>query len=95
MERSNRLMLAKARRMNAPVVILHVVAEPGRTAEAIAGLEALGGILGASELSAGSLRLSMPTENVERAAALPAVASMTVEQVPPRGATRQNTPPPR
>jgi len=94
-ERSNRLLLAKARRIDAPVVVLHVVAEPERTAEAIAGLEALGGVLGASELSAGSLRLSMPTENVERAAALPAVTSMTIEQVPPRGATRQSSPPPR
>ncbi len=100
MDRDNRALLAQARRSGQPVVILLVATEPGRTAEAAAGLEELGGIVGLSGIegtggpAAGYLRVSMPTENVERAAALPAVTAVDIDQLIPRDNPRpQGTPP--
>ena len=100
LNRENRALLAQARRSGQPVVILLVATEPGRTAEAAAGLEELGGIVGLGGTvgtggpGAGYLRVSMPTENVERAAALPAVTAVDIDQLIPRDNPRpQGTPP--
>ena len=100
LDRDNRALLAQARRSGQPVVILLVATEPGRTAEAAAGLEELGGIVGLGRIAetggpgAGCLRVSLPTENVERAAALPAVTAVDIDQLIPRDNPRpQGTPP--
>ncbi|MGH4013372.1 MAG: hypothetical protein ACRDSL_05450 [Pseudonocardiaceae bacterium] len=79
----DRALLAEARRVRAQWVVLLVAPEPGRTDEAVAGLEELGGVLGTGGPGAGLLRLTMPTGNVEQAAALPAVTAIDVEQVVP------------
>ena len=94
LDRDNRALLAQARRSRQPVVILLVAIEPDRIAETTAGLEELGGIVGASGPTAGCLRVSLPTENVERAAALPAVTAVDIDQLIPRDYPRpQSTPP--
>ncbi|MDQ3886744.1 MAG: hypothetical protein M3308_07000, partial [Actinomycetota bacterium] len=94
LDRDSRALLAQARRSGQPVVILLVATEPDRTAEATVGLEALGGIVGTYRPAAGYLRVSMPTRNVERAAALPAVTAVEIDQLIPRDHPRpQGTPP--
>ena len=94
LDQDNRALLAQARRSRQPVVILLVAIEPDRIAETTAGLEELGGIVGASGPTAGCLRVSLPTENVERAAALPAVTAVDIDQLIPRDNPRpQGTPP--
>jgi len=98
LDRDNRALLAQARRSGQPLVILLVITEPDRTAEATAGLEELGGIVGSGGPAAGypvgHLRVSLPTENVERAAALPAVTAVDIDQLIPRDYPRpQSTPP--
>jgi hypothetical protein len=105
LDRDSRALLAQARRSGAPVVILLVAIEPDRAAQAIAGLEELGGI-GLEELGGivgtaptadypvGHLRVSMPTENVERAAALPAVTAVDIDQLIPRNQPRPQGIPP-
>ncbi|MDQ3988561.1 MAG: hypothetical protein M3291_05080 [Actinomycetota bacterium] len=93
----NRALLAQARRSGQPVVILLVATEVDRTAEAIAGLEELGGIVGSGGPTAGypvgHLRVSLPTENVERAAALPAVTTVDIELIPRNNPRPQGAPP--
>ncbi|MFN2497074.1 MAG: hypothetical protein ABR608_14395 [Pseudonocardiaceae bacterium] len=98
MDRNSLALLAQARRSGQPVVILLVATEPAHTAEAIAGLEELGGIVGtggpAADHPLGHLQISMPTENVERAAALPAVTAVDIAQLIPQNQPRpQGTPP--
>lgn len=73
--------LTQARRVGARWVILLVVTEPARTAEVSAELEQLGGVLGTTSPDVDSLRLTMPTDQVERAAALPGISAVDVEQV--------------
>jgi len=98
LDRDNRALLAQARRSGQPVVILLVTTELGRTAEATAGLEELGGIVGtggsAADHPVGHLRVSIPTENVERAAALPAVTAVDIDQLIPRDNPRPQDAPP-
>ncbi|MDQ4032351.1 MAG: hypothetical protein M3332_08830 [Actinomycetota bacterium] len=100
LDRYNRALLAQARRSGQPVVILRVATEPGRTAEAIAGLEELGGIVGLAGTAgvggpaADYLRVSIPTGNVERAAALPAVTAVDINQLIPRNSPRPQGAPP-
>ena len=98
LDRDSRALLAQARRSGAPVVILLVAIEPDRAAQAIAGLEELGGIVGTGPPAAGHpvghLRVSMPTENVERAGALPAVTAVDVDQLIPRNQPRPQGMPP-
>ena len=98
LDRDNRALLAQARRSGQPVVILLVTTELGRTAEATAGLEELGGIVGSGGPTAGypvgHLRVSLPTENVERAAALPAVTAVDIDRLIPRNYPRPQGPPP-
>lgn len=79
----DRARLADARRVGAQWVVLLVAPEPDRTDEAVAGLEELGGVLGTSSPAAGLLRLTMPTANVEQAAALPMLTAVDIEQVIP------------
>jgi hypothetical protein len=98
LDRDNRALLAQARRSGQPLVILLVATEPARIAEATAGLEELGGIVGtggpAAGYPVGHLRVSLPTENVERAAALPAVTAVDIDRLIPRNHPRpQSTPP--
>jgi len=88
LDRENRALLAQARRSGQPVVILLVAAEPGRTAQAAAGLEELGGIISAREPAEGYLRVSMPTKHVEKAAALPAVRAVDIDRLIPRDQPR-------
>ncbi|MGH3903547.1 MAG: hypothetical protein ACRDTE_05060 [Pseudonocardiaceae bacterium] len=73
--------LTEARRVGARWVVLLVVTEPARTAEVSAELEQLGGVLGTTSPDVESLRLTMPTDQVERAAALPGISAVDVEQV--------------
>ena len=97
LDRDSRALLAQARRSGAPVVILLVAIEPDRAAQAIAGLEELGGIVGTAptaDYPVGHLRVSMPTENVERAAALPAVTAVDIDQLIPRNQPRPQGIPP-
>jgi len=98
LDRDSRALLAQARRSGQPVVILLVTTEPTHTAEAAAGLEELGGIMGtggpAADYPVGHLRVSMPTENVERAAALPAVTAVDIDQLIPRDKPRPQGAPP-
>ncbi|MDQ3990347.1 MAG: hypothetical protein M3291_14355 [Actinomycetota bacterium] len=98
LDRDSLALLAQARRSGQPVVILLVATEPDRTAEALAGLEELGGIVGTGPPAAGHpvghLRVSMPTENVERAGALPAVTAVDVDQLIPRNQPRPQGMPP-
>ena len=98
LDRENLALLAQARRSGQPLVILLVATEPDRTAEATAGLEELGGIVGSGGPTAGypvgHLRVSLPTENVERAAALPAVTAVDIDRLIPRNYPRPQGPPP-
>jgi len=98
LDQDSRALLAQARRSKQPVVILLVAIEPDRTAETTAGLEELGGIVGtsgpAADYPVGHLRVSMPTENVERAAALPAVTALDIDQLIPRDNPRPQGAPP-
>ena len=98
LDRDNRALLAQARRSGQPLVILLVATEPARIAEATAGLEELGGIVGtggpAAGYPVGHLRVSLPTENVERAAALPAVTAVDIDRLIPRNYPRPQGPPP-
>lgn len=73
--------LTEARRVGARWVVLLVVTEPARTAEVSAELEQLGGVLGTTSPDVDSLRLTMPTDQVERAATLPGISAVDVEQV--------------
>lgn len=93
LDRENRALLAQARRSGQPVVILLVGTEPGQTAEAAVGLEELGAIISASEPAVGYLRVSIPTEHVEQAAALPAVSAVHIDQLIPRDKPRPQTGP--
>lgn len=87
----DRALLTEARRVGARWVVLVVSTDPAHTAEVSAALEQLGGVLGTTNpgttnpgsTSPGStsLRLTMPTDQVGRAAALPAVTALDVEQV--------------
>lgn len=86
----DRALLAEARRAGAQWVVLLVAPAPDRTDEATAGLEELGGVLGTAGPGAGYLRLTMPTDGVERAAALPAVTALDIEQVIPPNSPRPN-----
>ena len=98
LDRENLALLAQARRSGQPLVILLVATEPDRTAEATAGLEELGGIVGtggpAAGYPVGHLRVSLPTENVEHAAALPAVTAVDIDQLIPRNYPRPQGAPP-
>ena len=77
----DRALLTKARRVGAQWVILLVTTEPPRTAEVSAGLEQLGGVIGTPTPGVDYLRLTMPTDQVHRAAALPGVTALDVEQI--------------
>lgn len=77
----DRALLAEARRVGAQWVILLVATDPDGTAEATAGLEELGGVLGTAGPGGGYLRVTMPTDNVERVVDLPKVTAVDVEQV--------------
>ncbi len=74
-------MLTEARRIGARWVVLLVVTEPARTEEVSAELEQLGGVLGTTSPDVDSRRLTMPTDQVERAASLPGISAVDVEQV--------------
>lgn len=77
----DRALIVQARGVGAQWVVLLVAPAPNRTDEAARELEELGGVLGTAGPGGGLLRLTMPTEGVERAAALPAVAALDVEQI--------------
>lgn len=79
----DRALLAQARRTGAQWVVLLVATASDRGAEAAAQLEQLDGVIGSNSPGPGYLRVTMPTVNVERAAALPAVTAVDVEQVVP------------
>ncbi|MGH4020798.1 MAG: hypothetical protein ACRDT0_16555 [Pseudonocardiaceae bacterium] len=81
LDSETRALLAQARRFRQPVVILLVTPTAGRSGEAVAGLEGLGGIVATGEQ--GRLRVSLPTQHVERAAALPGVHTVKIDQLPP------------
>lgn len=83
-------LLAEARRVQAQWVILLVATAPNGTDEATAGLTDLGGVLGTAGPGEGSLRVTMPTDNVERAASLPTVTAVDVEQIIPPDSARPN-----
>ncbi|MGQ0776374.1 MAG: hypothetical protein ACT4NY_18430 [Pseudonocardiales bacterium] len=74
-------LLAEARRIGAQWVILLVAPAPNSTDEAVAGLEELGGVLGTAGPGGGNLRVTMPTDNVERVVDLPTVTAVDIEQV--------------
>ncbi|HEU0089946.1 MAG TPA: hypothetical protein VFQ77_20235 [Pseudonocardiaceae bacterium] len=79
----DRARLVDARRIGARWVVLLVATAPGRTGDAAAALTDLGGVVGTTSPGPGYLRVSMPTDKVERAAALPAITALDVEQVIP------------
>ncbi len=79
----DRALLAQARRTGAQWVVLLVATAPDRGAEAAAQLEQLDGVIGTSSPGPGYLRVTMPTVNVEQAAALSAITALDVEQVVP------------
>ncbi|MGH3913259.1 MAG: hypothetical protein ACRDTC_07605 [Pseudonocardiaceae bacterium] len=84
----DRALIVQARGVGAQWVVLLVAPAPNRTDEAAKELEELGGVLGTAGPGGGFLRLTMPTEGVERAAALPAVAALDVEQIIPPDSAR-------
>lgn len=84
----DRALLTEARRVGAPWVILLVAPAPNSTDEATAGLEELGGVLGTAGPGGGNLRVTMPTDNVERVVDLPTVTAVDVEQVIPPDSAR-------
>lgn len=90
LDAEDRELLLQAYRVGAQWVILLVATEPDRTDEATAGLEELGGVIGTAGPGGGYLRLTMPTGNVERAAALPDVTAVDVEQIVPPTSPRPN-----
>lgn len=77
----DRALLIEARRVGALWVVLLVAPAPESTDEATAGLEELGGVLGTAGPGGGYLRVTMPTDNVERVVDLPKVTAVDVEQV--------------
>lgn len=81
LDAEDRALLTEARRVGAQWVILLVTTEPARTAEVSAALEQLGGVIGTTNPDVDHLRLTMPTDQVERAAALPGITGLDIEQV--------------
>ncbi|MGH3794962.1 MAG: hypothetical protein ACRDSP_08740 [Pseudonocardiaceae bacterium] len=79
--------LTEARRVGAPWVVLLVSVVPNRSNDIAAGLRGLGAVLGISP-GPGYLRATVPTGNVERAAALPGVTGVDIEQVIPPNSPR-------
>ncbi|MGH3939180.1 MAG: hypothetical protein ACRDTG_11205 [Pseudonocardiaceae bacterium] len=84
----DRALLIEARRIRAPWVILLVAPAPESADQAAAELEELGGVLGTAGPGGGNLRVTMPTDNVERVADLPTVTAVDVEQVIPPDSAR-------
>lgn len=77
----DRALLTEARRVGARWVVLLVTTEPAHTAQVSAELERLGGVLGTTSPDVNYLRLTMPTGQVTRAAALPAITGVDIEQI--------------
>jgi|AntDryMetagUQ889_1029465.scaffolds.fasta_scaffold06596_2 hypothetical protein len=86
LDSETRALLAQARRVRQPVVILLVTPVTGRSGEVVAGLAELGGIVATGEQ--GLVRVSLPTQHVERAAALPGVHAVKINQLPPPDARK-------
>ncbi|HEX2299406.1 MAG TPA: hypothetical protein VHH34_12995, partial [Pseudonocardiaceae bacterium] len=78
---ADRARLTEARRVAAQWVVLRVSTEPSHAAEVSAALERLGGVISTTNPGVDFLRLTMPTDQVERAAALPHLTGVDIEQV--------------
>lgn len=74
-------LLAIARREGRPVVTLIVSTVTGQVDAAAAGLRHLGGTVENSDPAVGYVRASVPTSAVERAAALPSVSAIDLDEV--------------
>jgi hypothetical protein len=77
-------LLTRARRRGDPTVLLLVSAVQGRTDEAAAQLRGLGGAVHDTDSTVGYVKVSMPTAAVERAAALPSVSAIDLDEPIPR-----------
>jgi subtilisin family serine protease len=79
----DRARVAEAAASGKKTVTLLIAAEPGRLEEAAAELRALGGVVQADDPAVGYLKVAVPTANIERAAAVDAIAAVDVDGLIP------------
>ncbi len=76
-------LLAAAEAKHEPRVTMLVAADSGRTSNVVTGLTKLGGIIGKRVDSVGYVRVSVPTAAVRKAAALPDITAVDLNETIP------------
>ncbi|GAA2824890.1 hypothetical protein GCM10010452_61480 [Crossiella cryophila] len=84
LDEAKRQQVAKARQEGRKTMLLMVFTEPGATEKVTTGLRELGATVEVSDGAVGYLRVEVPLDAVERAAALPSVTSVELDRLIPR-----------